>query len=273
MRELFRRLIVKPAAIALIILPALKVNAGITWISQDRHSNHGLFSQATPSGILAGMHDVSSYVPTAIDPAPGFGPNTTTSGGAQMVSDIDTTANTVTARGAGGLSPTPTIVGIQFISYPFDTVHLETKFNLTDPTPFAVTKNPIDFGSAVKLIGPGAQTLTFPATTGTSTGVLDPGDWTLVVGAGPYAPDPGPPFNFTFQLNVPEPSIGFLSLGILLVRRQRQSSPPSPASPIFIPREPARQGDSFNETTSPATANHGACVIDLLIPGQSKPGC
>jgi hypothetical protein len=186
------------------------VSAAITWTSQERWAGYGTYHEVTASGIAAGMH--SNYTPaTPQYSASGFGSFTAPVGTLSFTSNIDTTANLVTARGTSTISPTPTIVGIQFVTYPYDAAHFTTTFNLTETTPYQFTKlQPTLLGSrGVQLSGPGNQVITFPSLTTTPvTGTLSPGDWTLQAFADAALNDgithSAESYNFTFAL-VPEP--------------------------------------------------------------------
>jgi hypothetical protein len=143
-----------------------------------------------------------------------------------MVSNIDTAANVITARGAGNLEPTPVQYGNQVTLYRYWGVHFEATFRLTEPTPYSVTNGAMFTytSSNLKLLGPGGQTVAFPTSPKTYEGVLGAGDWTVLATGAPGGPDAGVPFNFTVAL--PEPPVGVVAgAGIVVAggRRRRRA--------------------------------------------------
>jgi hypothetical protein len=189
--------------ISTAISPALPTRADITWISQKRYGGNGTYWAPTDYGQSLG--DTPFFTtPSQTYSASGFGSFTAPVGVVGFVSNIDTASNQITARGAGDLSPTPSLVMNQYTVYPYSSAHFEAAFRLTDPAPYQVTVlADLPGSNNLKLIGPNSQTLTFPVAPQTYSGVLSAGDWTVLATAAPGGTDGGGPFDFAIAL--PEP--------------------------------------------------------------------
>jgi len=200
-------------------------DAGITWLSQNRYAGYGTYYEPTAYGLSLG--DVPYYsTPTKKYAASGFGAFGAPVGIVSLASDIDTTANVMTAKGGGDFYPTLIQAANQYNWYSYAAVHVEATFRLTESTPYSVTIRPLIGAtpSNLKLIGPGGQTIAFTDLPPKSyQGVLEAGDWTVLATGAPGGEELGPRFDFTVAL--PEPSVGVLAVGAAVVgicRRRRQ---------------------------------------------------
>jgi hypothetical protein len=209
------------AVAAAVILAAglwcAPAEAGITWVSQNRYAGYGIYAEPTAYGRSLG--DIPGYgTPTKSYVASGFGPFSAPVGIVSLSSDIDTTANVMTARGGGDSYLTPIESLNQYTYYQYAAVHVEATFRLAESTPYSVTIRPLigTTRSNLKLLGPGGQTIAFTDLPPKNyEGVLGAGDWTVLATGAPGGVDEGSRFDFTVAL--PEPSVGMLALGVAAV--------------------------------------------------------